>query len=32
LGGWVRVGQTYGRVARYLEDGFAVDFEARLLR
>ncbi|MGE3303724.1 MAG: PilZ domain-containing protein [Hyphomonadaceae bacterium] len=29
LGAWVRVGQSYGRVARYLEDGFAVDFEAR---
>lgn len=28
IGAWLRVGQTYGRVARYLEDGFAVDFQA----
>ncbi len=28
IGTWLRVGQTYGRVARYLEDGFAVDFQA----
>jgi hypothetical protein len=28
LGAWLRIGQTYGRVARYLEDGFAVDFQA----
>jgi hypothetical protein len=26
IGAWVRIGQTYGRVSRYLEDGFAVDF------
>ena len=29
IGAWVRVGNTYGRVARYLEVGFAVDFEPR---
>ncbi len=29
IGAWVRVGNTYGRVARYLEGGFAVDFEPR---
>jgi hypothetical protein len=29
IGAWVRVGQTYGRVARYLEDGFALDFQTR---
>ncbi len=28
LGAWVRVGQTYGRVSRYLDDGFAVDFQS----
>ena len=28
IGAWLRVGQTYGRVARYLDDGFAVDFQA----
>ena len=28
LGAWVRVGQTYGRVSRYLADGFAVDFQS----
>ena len=28
IGAWVRVGQTYGRVSRYLENGFAVDFNA----
>jgi hypothetical protein len=28
LGAWVRVGQTYGRVSRYLDEGFAVDFQA----
>lgn len=27
LGRWVRVGATYGKVARYFEGGFAVDFE-----
>jgi hypothetical protein len=29
VGAWVRVGQTYGRVARYLSDGFALDFQTR---
>lgn len=29
IGAWVRVGNTYGRVARYIEGGFAVDFEPR---
>jgi len=29
LGAWVRVGAAYGRVARYLDDGFAIDFEPR---
>jgi hypothetical protein len=28
IGAWVRLGQTYGRVSRYLEDGFAIDFQA----
>jgi hypothetical protein len=32
VGAWVRVGQTYGRVARYLNDGFALDFETRPAR
>lgn len=29
IGTWVRVGGTYGRVARLIENGFAVDFEQR---
>lgn len=29
IGQWVRVGGTYGRVARLIEGGFAVDFEPR---
>lgn len=29
LGAWVRVGTAYGRIARYLDDGFAIDFEPR---
>jgi len=29
IGEWVRVGGTYGRVARLIENGFAVDFEPR---
>ena len=29
IGVWVRIGMTYGRVARYFDDGFAVDFEPR---
>ncbi len=28
LGAWVRVGGTYGRVSRLIENGFAVDFAA----
>lgn len=31
LGEWVRVGDIYGRVARYTPVGFAVDFENRRL-
>lgn len=29
IGAWVRVGAVHGRVARYFEHGFAVDFEQR---
>jgi hypothetical protein len=29
LGSWVRIGGVYGRVARLIDGGFAVDFEAR---
>lgn len=29
VGSWVRCGASYGRVARYLERGFAVDFQPR---
>ncbi len=29
IGDWVRVGNVYGRVARLIEGGFAVDFEPR---
>lgn len=29
IGSWVRVGQIYGRVARLIENGFAIDFEPR---
>jgi hypothetical protein len=29
LGAWVRVGNSYGRVARRVEGGFAIDFEPR---
>lgn len=29
LGVWVRIGGVFGRVARYVEGGFAVDFERR---
>ncbi|MES1204042.1 MAG: PilZ domain-containing protein [Pseudomonadota bacterium] len=29
LGAWVRVGGAYGKVARKIEGGFAVDFEPR---
>jgi hypothetical protein len=29
LGVWVRVGTVYGRVARLIEGGFAIDLEPR---
>ena len=29
IGAWVRVGNAYGRVARRVEGGFAIDFEPR---
>lgn len=29
LGAWVRAGASYGRVARYLDGGFAIDFAPR---
>mgnify|MGYP001422090013 FL=1 len=29
IGAWVRAGGIYGRVARYVEGGFAIDFEPR---
>lgn len=29
IGEWVRVGNIYGRVARLIEGGFAIDFEVR---
>jgi hypothetical protein len=29
LGAWVRIGGVYGRVARLIEGGYAVDFEPR---
>jgi hypothetical protein len=29
LGAWVKVGATYGRVARFIDGGFAVDFGPR---
>ncbi len=29
IGGWVRIGNVYGRVARVIEGGFAIDFEPR---
>jgi hypothetical protein len=29
IGVWVRVGQVYGRVARLIEGGFAIDFDPR---
>jgi hypothetical protein len=32
LGSWVRIGGIYGRVARLIEGGFAVDFEPRQRR
>lgn len=32
IGVWVRVGNVYGRVARIIEGGFAIDFDPRPLR
>ncbi len=32
LGSWVRIGMTWGKVARLIEGGFAVDFEPRAAR
>jgi hypothetical protein len=32
LGAWVQVGQQYGRVARYFDGGFAVDFQSTAFR
>ncbi len=29
LGAWIKIGQQVGRVARYTDDGFAVDFQPR---
>lgn len=29
IGAWVKVGSQYGRVSRYIENGFAIDFEGR---
>jgi hypothetical protein len=29
IGAWVKVGNQYGRVSRYLDQGFAIDFEIR---
>ena len=29
IGAWVRIGNTYGRVARRIDGGFAIDFERR---
>ncbi len=29
IGAWVKVGNQYGRVSRYLDQGFAIDFEVR---
>jgi hypothetical protein len=29
IGAWVKVGNQYGRVSRYLDNGFAVDFAMR---
>src|SRR5262249_13623174 len=31
IGAWVRIGGVYGRVARYFDGGFGVDFEQRAL-
>jgi hypothetical protein len=32
IGAWVRIGGVYGRVARWIEGGFAVDFDPRAQR
>jgi hypothetical protein len=32
LGEWVRVGGQYGRVSRYFDSGFAIDFEVKRRR
>ena len=32
IGAWVRIGGVYGRVARMIEGGFAVDFDTRAQR
>ena len=29
IGAWVKIGNQYGRVSRYIDGGFAVDFENR---
>jgi hypothetical protein len=29
IGAWVKIGNQYGRVSRYIDGGFAVDFESR---
>lgn len=29
IGAWVKVGNQYGRVSRYIDGGFAVDFESK---
>jgi hypothetical protein len=29
IGAWVKVGNQYGRVSRYVDNGFAIDFESR---
>ncbi len=31
IGAWVKIGNQYGRVSRYIDGGFAVDFENRRL-
>src|SRR6185295_6048480 len=32
IGAWLRIGGVYGRVARMIEGGFAVDFDPRAQR
>jgi hypothetical protein len=29
IGTWVKIGAMHGRVSRYIENGFAIDFEAK---